>query len=141
MPWQENNKWLISKTKNDNEQDLFLYITEMCNGSLEVGRMPLSQRHAIVQPRLKKATANPEDMKNYRPISNLTFISQSYGETSLLANFCLSGRKQTATNNAVCIPMLPFDRKSSAENCLRHTSCSRSWRCYFSLPLGSVRRV
>ena len=47
----------------------------MCNGSLEVG-LPLSQCHAIVQPRLKKATADPEDMKNYRPISNLTFMSK-----------------------------------------------------------------
>ena len=56
--------------------DLLPYITEMCNGSLEVGRLPLSQRHAIVQPRLKKATADPEDMKNYRPILNLTFISK-----------------------------------------------------------------
>ena len=48
----------------------------MCNGSLEVGRLPLSQRHEFVQPRLKKATAGPEDMNNYRLISNLTFISK-----------------------------------------------------------------
>ena len=67
-------------------------ITEMCNGSLEVGCLPLSQRHAIVQPRLKKATADPENMKKYRPISNLTFI-QSNGETSLPSNLSLSGSK------------------------------------------------
>ena len=65
---------------------------------------------------------------------------QSYEETSLPANFCLSGRKQTGTNNAVCIPTLPFDGNSSAENSVRDTSCSRSWRFDFSLPIGSVRR-
>ena len=48
----------------------------MCNGSLEVGCLPLSQRNAIVQPRLKKTTADPDDVTSYRPISNLTFTSK-----------------------------------------------------------------
>ena len=39
-------------------QELLPYITEMCNWSFEVGCLPLSQRHAIVQPRLKKTTAD-----------------------------------------------------------------------------------
>ena len=56
--------------------DLLPYITEICNGSLEVGRLTLSQHHAIVQPRLKMVTADAEDIKNYQPISNLTFISK-----------------------------------------------------------------
>ena len=42
---------------------------------------------------------------------------QSHGETSLSlpSNFRLSGRKQAATNNAVCIPTLPFDGNNSVE--------------------------
>ena len=54
--------------------DLLPYIPEMCNGSLKVGCLPLSQRNAIVQPCLKKATAESEDMKNYQSILNLTFM-------------------------------------------------------------------
>ena len=38
--------------------------------------MPLTQRHAIVQPRLKKTTVDPDDVTSYRPISNLTFMSK-----------------------------------------------------------------
>ena len=35
-----------------------------------------SQRHATVIPRLKKVGADPTDFQNYRPISNLTFMSK-----------------------------------------------------------------
>ena len=35
----------------------------------------MTQRHAIVFPRLKKAGADPVDVCNYWPISNLTFMS------------------------------------------------------------------
>jgi len=35
----------------------------------------VTQRHAIVFPRLKKAGADPVDVCNYWPISNLTFMS------------------------------------------------------------------
>ena len=40
------------------------------------GCLPQSQRHDIVTPRLKKTNADPCDKKNYRPISNLTFMSK-----------------------------------------------------------------
>jgi len=47
----------------------------MCNASLLQGSLPESQRHAVVVPRLKKANADHTDVKNYRPVSNLTFMS------------------------------------------------------------------
>ena len=49
------------------------YMHNICNASLTQGCLPLSQRHAIVSPRLKKVGA-VTDVKNYRPVSNLTFI-------------------------------------------------------------------
>ena len=52
------------------------FVTKMCNASLQEGTLPVSQRHALVTPGLKKANADPSDAKNYRPISNLTFISK-----------------------------------------------------------------
>ena len=36
----------------------------------------MSQKHAIVRPRLKKSTLDPDDLNFYRPISNLTFLSK-----------------------------------------------------------------
>ena len=51
-------------------------ITHMCNQSLLEGRLPLSQRHAIITPIVKKPGLDCEDIKNYRPISNLTYMSK-----------------------------------------------------------------
>jgi hypothetical protein len=48
----------------------------MCNVSLKQGALPVSHRHAVVIPRLKKAKSYPSDGKEHRPVSNLTFISK-----------------------------------------------------------------
>ena len=48
----------------------------MCNISLQEGRLPSSQRHAIVTPILKKSGLDAANVLNYRPISNLTYISK-----------------------------------------------------------------
>ena len=37
--------------------------------------LPFSQRHAIIRPRLQKAGADPSDVQNYRPVSNLAFMA------------------------------------------------------------------
>jgi len=57
--------------------ELLPYITDMCNASLQHGNLPLSQRRAIVTPRLKKSGMDEADVKSYRPISNLTFMSKT----------------------------------------------------------------
>ena len=56
--------------------ELLPYLTDLCNASLPQGCLPLSQRHAIESPRLKKVGADTADVKDYRPVSNLTFISK-----------------------------------------------------------------
>ena len=48
----------------------------MCNSSLSEGGLPGSQKAAIITPVLKKSNLDQDDAKNYRPISNLTFISK-----------------------------------------------------------------
>jgi len=54
---------------------LLPYITKMCNTSLQHGILPTT-RSAIVTTRLKKAGSDPADVRNYRPISSLTFMSK-----------------------------------------------------------------
>jgi hypothetical protein len=57
--------------------DLLLpYITCMVNASLSQGRLPDLQKHAIVVPLLKKSGLDTADMANFRPVSNLTFMSK-----------------------------------------------------------------
>jgi len=55
---------------------LLPYLTSMVNASLVQGRLPTSEKHAIVTPLLKKSGLDTSDMSNYRPVSNLTFISK-----------------------------------------------------------------
>src|SRR5208282_5763119 len=50
--------------------------TCMVNASLRDGCLPTSQKHAIVTPLLKKPSLDKSELKNYRPVSNLTFISK-----------------------------------------------------------------
>ena len=56
--------------------DLLPFLTAMCNASLLEGHLPVSQRHAIITPLIKKPHLDAADVKNYRPVSNLTFVSK-----------------------------------------------------------------
>ena len=47
-----------------------------CNVSFQHCLLLESQKAAIVTPILKKHDLDPDDVKSYRPISNLTFISK-----------------------------------------------------------------
>jgi len=48
--------------------------THTVNASLLWGRLPDSQKHAIVMPLLKKPGQDTTDMNNYRLVSNLSFM-------------------------------------------------------------------
>ena len=56
--------------------ELLPFICTMCNVSLQHGLLPESQKEVIVTPILKKHDLYPDDVKSYRPISNLTFIAK-----------------------------------------------------------------
>ena len=51
-------------------------ITNIFNQSLSDGSVPDDFKLAQVKPLLKKATLDPNELKNYRPISNLPFLSK-----------------------------------------------------------------
>jgi len=57
--------------------DLLLpFVTRLVNTSLLAGRLLVSQRHEIVTLLLKKSGLDAANMANYRPVSNLSFISK-----------------------------------------------------------------
>jgi hypothetical protein len=51
-------------------------ITTIVNTSLESSTVPQSMKNAIVRPLIKKSSLDANHLKNYRPVSNLTFTSK-----------------------------------------------------------------
>ena len=51
-------------------------ITRIVNLSLSSGIFPKQLKSALVKPLLKKSNLDTNDLKNYRPISNLSFLSK-----------------------------------------------------------------
>jgi hypothetical protein len=51
-------------------------IMKIVNLSLSTGTVPKILKEAILSPLLKKSHLNPNILKNFRPVSNLTFISK-----------------------------------------------------------------
>ena len=51
-------------------------ITKIVNLSMESGKLPTDLKVASVKPLLKKQSLSPDEFKNFRPISNLSFLSK-----------------------------------------------------------------
>ena len=51
-------------------------LTEIVNASLQSGVFPKSLGDAIVTPILKKPSMDKEELKNYRPVSNIRYLSK-----------------------------------------------------------------
>ena len=62
-------------------------VTDIVNKSLSCGVVPQCFKHALVKPLLKKAILDPNCLSNYRPVSNLPFLSKVL-ERIVLEQFC-----------------------------------------------------
>ena len=51
-------------------------MTKLVNCSLQEGLVPDGFQKAVVAPLTKKASLHVDDLKNYRPVSGLSFISK-----------------------------------------------------------------
>ena len=51
-------------------------ITDIINISMETSTFPQNFKEAHVRPLLKKTSLPKNELKNYRPVSNLSFISK-----------------------------------------------------------------
>lgn len=58
-------------------------LLNIINRSLSSGIVPTSFKSAVIKPLLKKPTLDPDVLNNFRPISNLPFISKVLGKNSL----------------------------------------------------------
>ena len=55
---------------------LVTFITNIVNKSIITGTFPSSFKRALVSPLIKKSTLDAQILRNYRPVSNLPFISK-----------------------------------------------------------------
>ena len=88
-------------------------ITSIINASLEQGKCPNFFKQAHVTPILKKSSLDEEVFKNYRPVSNLNFISKilervaavqlqtHLDEAGLMTGFQSAYRKHHSTESAL----------------------------------------
>ena len=51
-------------------------LTRIINTSLETATMPSSLKEAVINPKLKKDSLDPGEYSNFRPISNIKFVSK-----------------------------------------------------------------
>ena len=61
---------------NEIKPALATTITDIVNKSLSTGVFPSSMKKALIKPLLKKQGLDSNTLKNYRPVSNLSFISK-----------------------------------------------------------------
>ena len=64
--------WVIKKCS-------FIFVqifTISVNASLSTGSVPPNLNHAVISPLIKKASLDKDIFKNYRPVSNLSFLSK-----------------------------------------------------------------
>ena len=77
-------------------------ITSIINKSLAQSYMPIPIKQAVVTPLLKKASLDKENLKNFRPVSNLPFIGKCIEKMAIkqmekhLAKNCLIEPLQSA---------------------------------------------
>ena len=64
--------WLFKKCL----PELIHVVHYIVNESLRTGCFPSALKSAIIRPSLKKPSLDSDDLKNYRPISNLTYLSK-----------------------------------------------------------------
>ena len=55
---------------------LLPFLTALINASLRDGHLPAPHKTAVVTPLLKKQSLDPQDVSNYRPVSNLSYVSK-----------------------------------------------------------------
>ncbi len=67
--------------------DLIVPITAIINLSTREGVVPPDLKQALVTPLIKKKTLCRNELKNYRPISNLSFLSKILEKIFLLQTF------------------------------------------------------
>ena len=63
--------------------ELLPFLVKIVNSSLESGVFPSTYKKAIIKPSIKDIKECPDSFKNYRPVSNISFLSKLCEKTVL----------------------------------------------------------
>ena len=99
----------------------------LCNASLFSGQLPVSRRHVIITPLLKKSSLDAMDLKNYRHVSDLTFVSkvtERMVSEQLVEYLRPTDQQYYDASNAISISASSFNRNRTS-SCLRHPQFCR----------------
>src|SRR6218665_494380 len=97
----------------DGASALVPVITKIINLSLSSGNFQMVFKHSLVTPLLKKANLDKENPSNYRPISNLSFLSK------LTEQFVLARLNDYLSSNSLLNPhQSGFTKHHSTETLL-----------------------
>ena len=94
-------------------------VTNIINTSLASGFVPPDFKTAIVKPLLKKPSLDQNVLKNYRPISNLPFLSKILENVVLHETSCTPPRKQPLQSFPVSLPRRTQHRDRTPTRCKR----------------------
>src|SRR6218665_2675557 len=97
--------------------DLLPFLTALCNGSIQDGVLPPSQKRSILVPVLKRSGLDSTDLLNFRPIANVSFMSKIIGkiaayqvtvylETNKLLPECQSGFRRGHSTETILLHLL-----------------------------------
>jgi hypothetical protein len=92
---------LLVQTLNNS---LVVSITRLINMSFESGQFPDSFKTALITPVIKKESLDCNDLKNYRPISNLSFVSKVTEKVVAARLNAHLFRKPAARKSPICVP-------------------------------------
>ena len=109
------------------------FLSKLFNRSLSESYVPTSQKAAIITPLLKKMELDKNDRKNYRPVSNLTFISKLLERVvcSQMSNFLEENDALPSTQKGGIIPRwkVPCLRFTLTSVWLSDGDTSHCWVC------------
>ena len=93
---------LFGPPANVTHQEMLFNVTstdyksnQLINSSLQSGVMPETLKRAVVTPLIKKRDVSQEDLSNYRPISNLSFLGK------LIEKAAVKQIQEYATDNSL----------------------------------------
>ena len=89
-------------------------VTDIVNKSLSCSVVPKCFKHALVKPLLKKANLDPNCLSNYRPVSNLPFLSKVLERIVLKQFFAALRISQPSRALPVSLPKMPQHRNRLA---------------------------
>jgi len=132
------------------------YITSTCNASMRYGNLPISQKAAIIAPILKKRGLDVNDVKSYRPISNLTFILKVIEWIVVYTNEGIPSRDWLDAAHAIGLQGWTLNINSHPENAVGYTGrrlFTRNsvagptgheccfWHCWFRYIIAATRII